>query len=131
MKIGFTGSREGMSQNQKEQFVIELELCIGFSEFHHGDCEGADAQAHDIVREFFPHVKIIVHPPISNYRRAFKQGDEMREPDDYLPRDERIVNETSRLIGAPLHDEEDKRSGTWYTICYARRRHKDHIILKR
>lgn len=130
MKIGFTGSREGMSQNQKEQFVLQLER-FNITEFHHGDCEGADAQAHDIIREFYPDVKIVIHPPISDYRRAFKQGDEMREPDDYLPRDERIVNETSHLFGAPLTDEEDKRSGSWYTIRYARRRHKEYTLLKR
>ena len=93
MKIGFTGSREGMSRKQKEQFVLFLQD-LDIKEFHHGDCEGADAEAHDIIREFFPNTKIVVHPPISDYRRAFKQGDEHREPDDYLPRDERIVMET-------------------------------------
>jgi hypothetical protein len=66
MKIGFTGSREGMSTHQKEQFVLKLNE-LGVTEFHHGDCAGADAQAHDIIREFFPNVKIVVHPPKSDY----------------------------------------------------------------
>jgi hypothetical protein len=130
MKIGFTGSREGMSQHQKEQFVLLLQD-FPMTEFHHGDCEGADAEAHDIVREFFPDVWIVVHPPLSDYRRAFKEGDEIRERDDYLPRDERIVNETEYLFGAPLSDIEDKRSGSWYTIRYARRKTKEHHVLKR
>ena len=131
MKIGFTGSREGMSQNQKEQFVL-LMFQLRPTEFHHGDCEGADAQAHDIIREFFPDVKIVVHPPISNYLRAFKEGDIMMEPDDYIPRDERIVDSADYLIGAPkVTDHEERRSGSWYTIRYARRKNKLNKVLDR
>jgi hypothetical protein len=52
MKIGFTGTRKGMSQHQKEQFVLKM-FELDPSEFRHGDCEGADAEAHDIIREFF------------------------------------------------------------------------------
>jgi hypothetical protein len=131
MKIGFTGSRDGMSQTQKEQFVIKL-FELGPTEFHHGDCEGADAQAHDIVREFFPHVKITVHPPISNYLRAFKKGDTMMPLDDYIPRDERIVDSTDYLISAPkVTDHEERRSGSWYTIRYARRKNKLSKVLDR
>ena len=131
MKIGFTGSREGMSQNQKEQFVL-LMYHLKPTEFHHGDCEGADAQAHDIVREFFPHVKITVHPPISNYLRAFKKGDTMMPLDNYIPRDERIVDSTDYLIGAPkVTDHEERRSGSWYTIRYARRKNKLNKVLDR
>ena len=50
MKIGFTGSRTGMSDKQKEGLVIKLQE-FSFSEFHHGDCKGADEEAHAIVRE--------------------------------------------------------------------------------
>lgn len=131
MKIGFTGSREGMSENQKEQFVL-LMYQLNPTEFHHGDCEGADAQAHDIMREFFPNVKITVHPPISDYLRAFRVGDVMMEPDDYIPRDERIVDSTDYLIGAPkVTTHEERRSGSWYTIRYSRRKNKLSKVLDR
>lgn len=131
MKIGFTGSREGMSQSQKEQLVLKLQE-LNPTEFHHGDCEGADSEAHDIVREFFPNVKIHIHPPKSDYMRAFKKGDIIYEQDDYIPRDERIVDFTEFLIGAPkVTDFEEKRSGSWYTIRYARRKQKAHKVLDR
>jgi hypothetical protein len=131
VKVGFTGSRDGMSQFQKEQLVVLLSQ-MEFVEFHHGDCKGADAEAHDIVREFFPHVRIHVHPPKIEFMRAFKEGDVMYEPDEYLPRDERIVNITDLLIGAPKNtDFEEKRSGSWYTIRYARRKQKAHHVLSR
>lgn len=130
MKIGFTGTREGMSPTQKEQFVLECER-LGISEFHHGDCEGADAEAHDIVREFFPHVWIEVYPPKSTYRQAFRKGDFHHEPEAYLTRDHKIVNNTDYLIGSPKSDNEILRSGTWATIRHARKTNKSNTILKR
>lgn len=130
MKVGFTGSRTGMSQHQKEQFVITFDS-LGVTEFHHGDCEGADAEAHDIVREFFPTVKIVVHPPRLPYKRAWKTGDEMRKPDDYLPRDRNIVHETAYLIGAPLMDDSTSKSGTWYTIRHSWKLGRPYKVLER
>ena len=129
MKVGFTGTREGMSQNQKEQLVLKLQE-LGVTEFHHGDCAGADEQAHEIVREFFPAVKVVVHPPLSSYLRANCTGDSCREPADYLERDRRIVDETDCLIGTPLSDTPTK-SGSWYTINYARKKFKSVFHLKR
>lgn len=130
MKIGFTGTREGMTQNQKEQFVLKM-FELSPSEFHHGDCEGADAESHDIVREFFPKVKIIVYPPLSFRRRALKQGDETKEPEAYLTRDYKIVDSVDYMIGAPKTDAEQIRSGTWTTIRYTRKIDKPHTILDR
>lgn len=130
MKIGFTGTREGMSQHQKEQFVLKL-MELGITEFHHGDCEGADAEAHDIVREFFPDVHIEVYPPKSTYRQAFKQGDKHHPPESYLTRDYKIVDATDCLIGAPKSDKEIIRSGTWTTIRYGRKTGKVVYVLGR
>lgn len=130
MKVGFTGSRKGMSQHQKEQFALEI-LRINPTEFHHGDCIGADAEAHDIVREFLPDTKIVVHPPLSNVARAFRVGDETRAPFAYTPRDRNIVIQTDFLIGSPLQDVEIIRSGTWLTIRYSRKLGKPNKVLKR
>lgn len=130
MKVGFTGSREGMSQHQKEQFILKMFQLLP-EEFHHGDCEGADAEAHDLIREFLPKVKIIVYPPLSFRHRAMKQGDETKEPEAYIKRDYRIVDSTDCLIGAPLTDSELIRSGTWTTIRYARKIGRDIYVLER
>ncbi len=130
MKIGFTGTQIGMSQHQKEQFVLKLEE-LGVTEFHHGDCIGADAEAHDIVRLFFPEVWIVGHLPESDRKRAFKKCDEYKEPLPYLVRDRNIVDETDFLIGTPKHDDEILRSGTWTTIRYSRKIDKPRRILER
>lgn len=130
MKIGFTGTREGMTQHQKEQFVLKMFELLP-DEFHHGDCEGADAEAHDIVRELLPKVKIVVYPPLSFRKRAMKQGDEMLEPEAYIKRDYKIVDSTDCLIGAPKTDAEQIRSGSWTTIRYARKTGKPNYVLRR
>ena len=130
MKIGFTGTREGMSQNQKEQFVLKM-FELNPTEFHHGDCEGADAEAHDIIREFLPDVKIIVYPPLSFRRRAMKQGDVTLKPEEYIKRDYKIVDSVDFLIGAPKTDAEQIRSGSWTTIRYARKNNRPHTVLER
>jgi hypothetical protein len=130
MKIGFTGTREGMSQSQKEEFILNLyRLCP--TEFHHGDCEGADEEAHDIIREFFPDTVIHVYPPASTYRQAYKQGDVHYAPEEYLLRDKRIVNSSEHLIGAPLLDNPTTRSGSWATIRYAKSREIPVTVLAR
>jgi len=129
MKVGFTGTRKGMSQSQKEQFVLKL-FELGITEFHHGDCIGADADAHDIVREFFPHVKIIIHPPEKTHTRAFKTGDFYHITKPYIVRDKDIVNDTEYLVGSP-HGSEIIRSGTWTTIRYARKIGRTHTVLER
>lgn len=129
MRIGFTGTREGMSQQQKEQFILKL-YELGVTEFHHGDCIGADADAHDIVREFFPGVKIIIHPPDKTKTQAFKSGDFSHSKKPYIERDRDIVDDTEFLIGAPF-GQEIRRSGTWATIRYARKMNKLHLILER
>jgi hypothetical protein len=130
MKIGFTGTRKGMSQHQKEQFVLKM-FELDPSEFHHGDCEGADAEAHDIIREFFPLVKIICHPPKSNSQRAWKHCDDYMDPLPYLTRDYKIVDDVDYMFGAPLQDNEIIRSGTWTTIRYSRKKNKLLTILER
>lgn len=130
MKVGFTGTQAGMSQHQKEQFVLKM-LELNPTQFHHGDCIGADAEAHDIVREFFPNVRIVGHPPDSDKKRAFKKCDEYRECLPYLERNHNIVDETDFLIGSPKQDEEELRSGTWATIRYSRKRNKLRRILER
>lgn len=130
MKVGFTGTREGMSLHQKEQFVIKMAE-LHPTEFHHGDCVGADAEAHDIVREFFPNVVIHVYPPLSSKQQAFKAGDITYNRAPYLDRDKSIVDSVEHMFGAPKSNIELLRSGTWTTIRYARKQSKPIVVLER
>jgi hypothetical protein len=144
MKVGFTGTREGMTQEQTVAFIVFVEerlpedLPHMLEEFHHGDCVGADEQAHQIAKFYFK--KIVVHPPIDPKYRAYTVSElqawwnfnqyEIRDEDDYLVRNYDIVDETDILIAAPKTKEEELRSGTWATIRYARKQGKPVFILE-
>lgn len=120
MKVGFTGTQRGMTDEQKMWLNIAFQKIRGEWEFHHGDCIGADADAHDIAVEWG--AKIVLHPPWVAAKRAFKETFWQKRPQmNYLDRNKEIVKETQVLIGMPGEDEEQLRSGTWSTIRYARK----------
>lgn len=127
--LGFTGTKRGMTEGQSLEFlkwIRELQPRT----FHHGDCIGADAEAHDIVwklvHEEGLHCQIVVHPPIDEKFRAFKgEGDGYvvkLPPMSYLGRNKSIVRAVDSLIAAPKTIQEQLRSGTWATVRYARKK---------
>lgn len=130
MKLGFTGTRKGMSEWQ----IRRLREFLRFhrpASFHHGDCQGADAQAHKIVREMLPSCLIVVRPCDIAKLRANCRGEVVAVPCDPLERNRLIVGETDELIAAPFEDQEQQRGGTWYTIRLARREGRPVEVLER
>lgn len=129
MKIGFTGTQEGMSQRQQDQLADELIMRSGKKhEFHHGDCIGADYQAATIAN---PWALTYAHPPINPKKRAYHKSDVILPAKDYHERNRDIVDTCDILIAAPRTDAEELRSGTWSTIRYAQKQGKRVIKLKR
>lgn len=118
VKIGFSGSRFGLSDMQKN--ILRHVVGDKCGEFHHGLCVGGDADAHDIVREFKDFWKIIGHPPANSSLRANRICDELRPEKPYLMRNKDIVDETAFLIGMPKQ-QSPETGGTWYTINYCRK----------
>lgn len=131
MKIGFTGTRNGMTRQQIEAFGTLLSA-IPFDEFHHGDCIGADNEAANLVFGLRGACcKTVVHPPVDEKLRAFnKLYVEMREPKTHFARNRDIVNECDVLIVCPLQSERQERGGTWYTHDYAIKRGKKVIVIR-
>ena len=116
MIIGFTGTADGMSANQRGQLQEFLDR-INCTEFHHGDCVGADAQAHDIA--FALSIPIIIHPPIKEWKRARCTGGTILPEKDYIARNHDIVDICNVLVACPRSATEEQRSGTWATYRYA------------
>jgi hypothetical protein len=116
-RVGFTGTSNGMTEQQKH--VVARLLRYSPIELHHGDCVGADADAHAIAEH--QGLRIIGHPPVKFTKRAWCRFHEKREPKPYLVRNHDIVDETDVLIACPNSTVEIIRSGTWATIRYARR----------
>jgi hypothetical protein len=121
MKIGFTGTRNETTLEQRSAFRIRFDRLKPPSpvELHHGCCLGADEDAMSIGA--YRHV--VGHPPTdrsfwSSY--ANDLSNEVREPKPYLERNKAIVDETNELWAMP-EGPEVMRSGTWATIRYARK----------
>lgn len=128
--VGFTGTRRGMSVAQKNKLNALL-ADIGAVELHHGDCVGADAEAHQIATKLG--LSVCIHPPEEKSLRAFCVGDMEAPSKDYLSRDRDIVNETECLIAAPYESAypETQNGGTWYTIRHAMQSKRPVFIIFR
>lgn len=116
MKVGFTGSRTNPTDGQID-WLHQILLLSRATELHHGDCVGADKVAHGMALALG--MKIVVHPPTNPKLRAGCIGDELRPEFPYLVRNKNIVDETEILVALPSGPEH-VRSGTWWTIRYAR-----------
>lgn len=126
--VGFTGTQQGMTPFQIETFT-KLISELKPDQFHHGDCVGADAQAHNLVRGLFPACKIVLHLPDDPRKRAFCLGDQVKRGLPYLVRNRNIVVFSDVLIATPRTREEELRSGTWATIRFAKKiGRKLHVI---
>jgi len=121
MKMGFTGTQDGMTDDQVALVVEIITKLTEMTEMHHGDCVGADEQFFTIVRAQLPDVEIIGHIPEDESKRAFCDNDVEREPLPYLVRNRNIVAEADVLIATPNGPERMRGSGTWATIRYARK----------
>lgn len=101
----------------------------GATHFHHGDCVGADEEAHAVAGNLG--YTIIIHPPEIDRARAFCATAEqnMRPRKCYLDRNHDIVDVSMILIGCPNTDIERLRSGTWATIRYARKQLKEVVVI--
>lgn len=115
MKVGFTGTLQGMSMTQETQFELLLRE-LDIEEFHHGNAVGADTNADTLLRRSKSSVaKIVKHPAGSNP----------------LDRNHEIIAAVDLLIAAPRTDKEQLRSGTWATVRYARAKGIPIIMLSR
>jgi hypothetical protein len=128
MKLGITGTREGTSVEAMYTLRAVLQA-IHPTELHHGDCVGADAEAHLSCRSLSEDTIIVIHPPFDDTFRAYLKADELREEEDYLTRNHNIAKECDILIAMPESAKEVVRSGTWATVRRAIANSKPVMII--
>lgn len=125
LNIGFTGTQRGMSLGQFAIFAPLVRELIYQQKrpawFHHGDCIGSDAEAHERAR--FIGCSIYLHPPADSSKRAFCLADYEAKVQHYLVRNAQIVAASDYMFACPGEDTEQSRSGTWSTI----RRAREHL----
>jgi hypothetical protein len=124
-RLAWTSTKKGMTERQKNRLRFVLTNAKDrIAEFHHGDCIGGDAEAHDIAADILGVDKIWIHPGSNPRLRAYKKSPHILPPDDNLDRNRTMVRICDGLLAAPETKEEVIRSGTWMTIREARDRQK-------
>lgn len=133
MNIGFTGTREGMTEPQSDALYTWVEDFGWWDEFHHGACVGADYEASVVffqLRQNRPSQEIHAHPSnlrAMTHRFSVDSADVRHPPKPPLNRNRDIVDCCDILLACPKGPEE-QRSGTWATIRYARKQRKRVVI---
>jgi len=127
MTVGFTGTQRGVTKAQSFTLAKILHKLgqHNMSEFHHGDCFGADKTAHDMVYSLHANVKIVIHPPENESKRAFCASEFIEPRKDYMDRNQDIVDACHVLVACPGEKDEQVRSGTWATVRRARKSKKN------
>jgi hypothetical protein len=125
MKVGYSGTRRGMTDPQKQAVRMTVWNLIGSSPrrhaVHHGDCIGGDAQFHKMCQLIG--VRIVKHPANGVHAKDkanCRGAGEVRREMPPLERNKIIVLETDCMIIAPHEYEERVRSGTWATWRFAK-----------
>ncbi len=134
MKIGFTGTRRGMTDSQKTALRALLKSFQKESmafECHHGDCVGADDEFANMAAEVYRCLtRIVCHPPANDIHRACNpRFNEMRPRKKYHDRNRDIVDETQVLIACPAEMTPQPRGGTWWTNNYAGQKGKPTYLI--
>lgn len=127
--IGFTGTQRGMTILQ--QRVVKELLPREFVAIH-GDCVGADADFHDIVRFDHPTARFIIYPSDLLNKRAhctLWPGDICRPSRPALVRNKDIVGSSDWMIACPGEKQMKIRSGTWSTMRYAQKEDMRVVIV--
>lgn len=130
MRVGFTGTRNGLSQEQADRLVALLDE-LRPTEVHHGDAVGADADFDAICRELLRVPKIVLHPCNLPAWRAncAHPGDTVLEVKPPLVRNRDIVEAVAVMLACPRETVMQPRGGTWSTIRFARLVGKRLIIV--
>lgn len=130
MNVSFTGTQRGMTERQRwplSRLLEELLLEEG-DEFHYGACVGADdlAAKHAEMIGF----RVVAHPAndVRPELRAEPRG-RVLPARPAKERNKDIVTAGDVLIATPRLMKEERRSGTWATVRYARRLGGRRIVI--
>ena len=121
--VGFTGTQLGMTFEQDTALNGFL-LNIALTGAVHGGCIGADARFHEVMIQLG--VPVEIRPGHDKWHNQPKtvipdNAFKVYASEPYLDRNRKIVDQSTMMLATPADEVEQMRSGTWYTIRYARR----------
>lgn len=137
-RVGFTGSRHGMTPAQMAVLGSELGELRSALEFHYGDCVGADEEALHLAARCggIYHA----HPATLNriWDGKWRADTALRYPElsiiqheakHPVVRNQDIVNAVDLMFACPQEPSSVLRSGTWSTIRFVRAQRVPLVII--
>lgn len=135
MIIGFTGTRNGMTDEQYKAVVKIVTDLVCLSDEPvvclHGDCIGADADFNKIVLDVSdPYLQTQTRPCTYENMRAFCEAKQIEEPKPPMQRNRDIVADSDVMIACPPNYVKIKKgSGTWATVGFTKKAKKPLYIV--
>lgn len=122
--VGITGTRHGLTDAQTSVLRQFLELFRrkGYTDFVHGDCKGVDVEAAAIAASLG--FNIHTRPSQLRTRGVFTGPHTLYTPRGALERNKDIVDQADVMLAFPETATEQRRSGTWHAIRYAKAQQK-------
>jgi hypothetical protein len=129
MRIGFSGSRNGLTDAQRGVLLTLLRQYGPGDWFIHGGEKHADAEAHFIARNQLMRVKVWPSD-MKNTQAEFPDAVEVMAAMPPLKRNSYIVvDNLDHLYACPRSPVEVMRSGTWSVVRRCRKQLVDHSII--
>jgi hypothetical protein len=132
MIVGISATRYGLSDRQLEWLATHMKqfstTCVS-DEFHHGDCIGGDAEAHEIALRLGYEVHIHPCTASDELKANCKGAVKVYEKLPPLVRNRVIVDTSDIMMICPNTNTEVLRSGTWSTFRYARNMNKAIVLI--
>jgi hypothetical protein len=130
MKLGFTGTRHGMTERQRfavSEFLDQHKP----SETHSGDCRGADSEFLDaaLLCAGNDPPRTHGHPGNVEKWRAGRKYDHLHPVKECVRRNQDIVDACDELLATPKTMKSERYSGTWQTINKAIKARKNLTII--
>jgi hypothetical protein len=132
IRVGFTGTRFGMTKEQKlgvYELLVEMAGRFRPLEAHHGMCDGADWQFH-VMAQTGVGARMVGHPGPGEIGDARLKFDFVLPPATHMKRNKTIVLASDYMIATPREALEQLRSGTWATIRMARKANKPLAVVE-
>jgi hypothetical protein len=130
MIVGFTGTRRGMSEQQKigtKAILLAIGCFQPIAYGLHGDCLGADADFDAICKEL--NIPTKIRPCTYTHMRANCDAPEVAEALPPMQRNRLIVADSDVMIANPPSESKLKHGGTWATVGFSRRDSKKLFIV--
>jgi hypothetical protein len=137
MRVGFSGTRNGMRPQQLSTFLKVIEQ-LNPTDFIHGACKGADEEAAKLVRESIFGCRIIARPGKSAKggenglasTAALEVSHEVMPAETHFVRNRKIVADCDVLIATPFAMARLTFGGTEYTIAQGKKAGKRVLIIQ-